>query len=58
MRKQLPPKSPDKPRSDWLRSLRGIRGMERSCPECGRKAGELHKDDCSRRRMIKREKPK
>jgi hypothetical protein len=53
-----PPKPPGKPRSDWLRSLRGIRGMERSCPECGAKAGELHKPDCSRRIKRKREKPK
>jgi hypothetical protein len=39
---------------DALGKLRGIRGMERSCPECGAKAGELHKDDCSRRLKIKR----
>jgi hypothetical protein len=37
-----------------LGKLRGIRGMERSCPECGARAGELHKADCSRRRVVKR----
>lgn len=37
-----------------LGKLRGIRGMERSCSECGAKAGELHKDDCSRRIKLKR----
>jgi hypothetical protein len=37
-----------------LGKLRGIRGMERSCSECGARAGELHKDDCSRRIKIKR----
>jgi hypothetical protein len=58
MRKQLPPKTPDKP--SRLAKFRGVRGMERSCPECGAKAGQLHKPDCSRAvpaRIKLREKP-
>lgn len=52
------PMSKGKKAREAVGKLRGLRGMERSCPECGSKAGELHKDSCSRRIKLKRKRKK